>query len=52
MIGRRNVWSMKWRIPDQETWTVVVQKKDSEAHKLNGKDAMDCRRWMKLIKDG
>jgi len=19
MIGRRNVWSMKWRVPDQET---------------------------------
>jgi len=43
--------NMKWRIADHGTWKEVVQK-NCQAHKLNREDAMDCSRWMKLIKDG
>jgi len=32
------------------TWREVV-KKDCQARKLNKKDAMDCSKWRKLIKD-
>ena len=35
----------------KRTWREVVQK-DCQAHILNREDAMDCRRWRKLIKDG
>jgi len=35
----------------QRTWTEVVQK-DCQPCKLNKEDAMDHRRWRKLIKDG
>ena len=53
LIGRRNVWNMRWRAPDQQvdnrTWREVVQK-DCQARKLNREDAMDCSRWKKLIK--
>jgi len=34
----------------KRTWREVMQK-DCQAHKLNGDDAMDHRRWRKLIKD-
>ena len=56
LIGRRNVWNMRWRAPDQEvdqkrTWTEVVQK-DCQAHSLNREDVMDCGRWKKLLKIG
>jgi len=32
------------------TWREVVEK-DCQARKLNKKDAMDCSKWRKLIKD-
>jgi len=55
LVGRRNVWSMKWRMPGQEvnrrTWTEVVEK-DCQARKLNRENAMDQNRWRKQIKDG
>jgi len=36
----------------KKTWREVVQKeKDCQACKLNRKDAMDCSRWRKQIKD-
>jgi len=43
---------MKWRVPDNEadkrTRREFVQN-DCQAHKLNREDAVDCRRWRKLI---
>jgi len=49
MIGWRNVWSMKWRVPGQEkTWREIVEK-DCQARKLNREDVMDRNRWMKQI---
>jgi len=37
------------RCRPKRAWTEVVQK-DCQARKLNREDAMDCRRWKKLIK--
>jgi len=34
----------------KRTWREVVEK-DCQAHKLNKEDAIDHRRWRKLIKD-
>jgi len=56
MIGWRNVWSMKWRVPDQEVDQRELGEKrvqnDCQAHKLNREDAVVCSRWKKLIKNG
>ena len=46
--GWRNVWSMKWRVPDPEidqkrTWREAVRN-DCHARKVNGQDAMDRSR--------
>ena len=35
----------------KRTWREVVQK-DSQAHNLNGENAVDRSRWKKLIKIG
>jgi len=47
---------MKWQVPDQEVDQRGLEerlcKKDCQARKLNWEDAIDCNRWMKLIKDG
>jgi len=51
MIGWRNVWSMKWRVPVQEkTWWESVDK-DCQACKLNSEDVVDRNRWRKPITD-
>jgi len=34
----------------KRTWREVVEK-DCQAHRLNKQDAMDHRRWSKLIKN-
>jgi len=47
MIGWRNVWSMKWRVSDQEVDQRGLGKfvqKDSHKHKLKMEDAMDRSR--------
>jgi len=53
MIGSRNVWSMKRRVPDQEEDQrgpgEGLCKKDCQACKLNKDDAMDHSSWRKLI---
>jgi len=53
VIGWRNVWSMKWRVPDQEVdqrkLGERLWKKDCQTHKLNREDAMDHKRWRKQI---
>jgi len=45
---------MKWKVPDQEVdqrgLGEVVQN-DCQTHKLKREDAMDHRRWRKLMKD-
>ena len=42
-------WAMvRWVRP--KTWRQIVEK-DCQASKLNKEDAIDCSRWMKLIKD-
>jgi len=55
LIGRRNVWNMRWMAPNQEVdqrgHGEVVQK-DCKARNLNREDAMDRGRWKKLIKIG
>jgi len=35
----------------KKTWREIVDK-DCQARKLNKEDAMDRKRWRKLIKDG
>ena len=46
---------MKWKVPDQEVdqrgLGERLYKKDCQAYKLNGGDAMDRSRWRKQIKD-
>jgi len=55
-VAKRNNWvkhkaeGSKPRSTPKRTWTEVVVK-DREVRKLNKEDAMDCRRWRKLIKD-
>jgi len=34
----------------KKTWREIVEK-DCQARKLNMKDAMDCNRWNKQIRD-
>ena len=34
----------------KKTWREIVEK-DSQAHKLNKEDAVDCKRWRKQIDD-
>jgi len=52
MIGGRNVWSMKWRVPGQEVDQRKLGKRlweDCRARGLNREDAMDRSRWRKQI---
>ena len=55
-VAKRNDWvkyeadRSRPRSTPNRTWTEVVAK-DSQVRKLNKEDAMDCRRWKKLIKD-
>jgi len=53
MIGRRNVWSMKWRVPGQEAdqEKLEIVEKDCQVRGLNREDAMDHIRWTKQIRD-
>jgi len=52
IIGCRNVWSIKWRVPgievDQRKLGEIVEK-DCQARKLNGEDVVDHIRWRKQI---
>jgi len=49
IIGKRNIWSMKWRVPGKK----VIQRKlgerwkNCQTRKLN----MDRNRWRKQIRD-
>ena len=49
----QGIWSggSRLRSIPKRTWREVVQK-DCQACTSNRKDAMDCSRWRKLIKDG
>jgi len=54
MVGQRNVWSMKWRVQDQDLGRPKITrretvKKDCKAHGLNREEAMDRSRWRKQI---
>jgi len=55
LIGGRNIWSMKWRVPGQEVYQRKLGerlwKKDCLMCGLNAEDAMDHIRWMKQIRD-
>ena len=55
LIGKRNVWNMRWRTPEQEVdqrGRGEVVQKDCQAINLNREDAMDRGRWKRLIKIG
>jgi len=45
MIGSRNVWSMKWRVPGQE----VDQRKLGDRLWKKTVEHVDRARWRKLI---
>ena len=55
MIGWRNIWSIKWRVPgqeiDQRKRGRVIVEKDCQAYKLNRENATDRNRWRKQIRD-
>ena len=54
MIGLRNVWSMKFRVQDQEEdqrGPGEVVREDCQARKMNKEDAMDHCKWRKMIRN-
>ena len=50
-VAKRNDWVKYEADGSRPRSTPEVVAKDSHVHKLNKEDAMDCRRWRKLIKD-